>query len=193
MSDELEDSRTSTHDVLLEAALRVIARDGFRGATARAVTKEAGVSLALIRYHFGTQDKLLQMAVERAGTQLFEAAEDLALAEDLADLMRRGVAFVEQVEHDPNVRVLFEATLNAQYSAWMKAWSSEQIDAFRELIAAKAPPHLTPAERRALGYTLAAFLDGAFLHLWVDSSVDVQAMLDGALVLVNAVAQTGDG
>jgi AcrR family transcriptional regulator len=47
----------------------VVARDGLRGLTYRAVAEEAGVANALVAHHFGTRDALLQAALEWAAEQ----------------------------------------------------------------------------------------------------------------------------
>jgi DNA-binding transcriptional regulator YbjK len=49
---------------ILEAALRVIGRDGVAGLTHRAVADEAGVSLAATTYYFASKADLLREASE---------------------------------------------------------------------------------------------------------------------------------
>ena len=62
---------------LIDATVRVLARDGFAHASARSIAAEAGGANALIFYHFGSMDGLLSATVD-------------ALAE-------RGIAFVLQL------------------------------------------------------------------------------------------------
>jgi len=57
---------------LLQAACRVIARRGVEGLRTRHVADEAGVSTALIHYHFGTRHELVLAA--------FKLSDDEALA-----------------------------------------------------------------------------------------------------------------
>ena len=49
-------------DELLGAARRVIGRDGFAGATVGTITREAGASLGLLNYHFGSRDEVVAEA-----------------------------------------------------------------------------------------------------------------------------------
>jgi len=49
---------------LLGAAVRVVAEQGLRKLTYRAVAREAGVTHALVAHHFGTRDALLEAALE---------------------------------------------------------------------------------------------------------------------------------
>jgi AcrR family transcriptional regulator len=83
-------------EALLAATVHVVAREGLRGLTYRAVADEAGVAHTLVAHHFGTRDALLQAALEWAaeqsiGISLLEPAtgrlEDFAagLAELVAD------------------------------------------------------------------------------------------------------------
>ena len=51
-----------TRQKILEATLRVIARDGIRGTTHRAVASEAGVQLSLTTYYFRDLNELISLA-----------------------------------------------------------------------------------------------------------------------------------
>src|SRR5262245_28127819 len=45
---------------LVEAAVKVLARNGMRGLTIRATAAEAGVTHGLVRHHFGSRQALLE-------------------------------------------------------------------------------------------------------------------------------------
>ncbi|ANW67269.1 TetR family transcriptional regulator [Mycobacterium sp. djl-10] len=51
-------------DALLAAAVRVVASDGLRKLTYRAVAREAGVTYGLVHHHFGSRDALIEAALE---------------------------------------------------------------------------------------------------------------------------------
>jgi AcrR family transcriptional regulator len=68
----------STRDVIADAALACVARDGF-GVSLRTVAAEAGVSAALIVHHFGSKQGLLEALEDRV---LGIAEEKLRLMED---------------------------------------------------------------------------------------------------------------
>jgi AcrR family transcriptional regulator len=57
-------------DQLLEAAARVYAEVGYRGATTRRIALEAGVNEITLFRHFGSKEALLQEAIDRAGSAL---------------------------------------------------------------------------------------------------------------------------
>jgi AcrR family transcriptional regulator len=59
---------------ILEAAKRVLSRDGFRGLTFEAIAREAGENPALIRYHFGSKAGLLAALVDSV---LYQEATEL--------------------------------------------------------------------------------------------------------------------
>lgn len=50
-------------EALLEAAIRVVAEQGLRHLTYRAVAREAGVTHGLVTHHFGTRDELISQAL----------------------------------------------------------------------------------------------------------------------------------
>ncbi|MEM6455914.1 MAG: TetR/AcrR family transcriptional regulator [Acidobacteriota bacterium] len=56
---------TATPRALLDAAERLFAERGVRGASLRAITAEAGVNLAAANYHFGSKDALIRAVVAR--------------------------------------------------------------------------------------------------------------------------------
>ena len=47
-----------TRESILDAAERLFARDGYAGATLRAITRAAGANLAAVQYHFGGKEAL---------------------------------------------------------------------------------------------------------------------------------------
>ncbi|HEU5305123.1 MAG TPA: helix-turn-helix domain-containing protein [Gemmatimonadales bacterium] len=58
----------SVRDQLLEAAARLYAEAGYRGATTRRIATEAGVNEITLFRQFGSKDALIREAIARAGT-----------------------------------------------------------------------------------------------------------------------------
>jgi AcrR family transcriptional regulator/acyl-CoA thioesterase FadM len=81
---------------LVTAARRVIGRDGFAAATVGEITREAGASLGLLNYHFGSKDEVVAEAFAAA------AREDLASLEAISrrfeDPAERLAAYLDQSE-----------------------------------------------------------------------------------------------
>jgi AcrR family transcriptional regulator len=57
-------------DQLLDAAARIYAEAGYRGATTRRIADEAGVNEITLFRQFGSKDALIREAIVRAGTSL---------------------------------------------------------------------------------------------------------------------------
>jgi AcrR family transcriptional regulator len=75
------------HDALLQAAERVLERDGIAGLTLRAVAREAGVSHAAPTHHFGDLTGLLS-ELAAIGFRRFNAAMIAARASETHPLMK---------------------------------------------------------------------------------------------------------
>src|SRR6266849_6950093 len=79
------------HDALLEAAERVLERDGLAGLTLRAVAREAGVSHAAPTHHFGDLTGLVS-ELAAIGFRQFNAAMMAAGAAGGPSLMEKAMA-----------------------------------------------------------------------------------------------------
>jgi AcrR family transcriptional regulator len=83
-------------DALLAATVHVVAREGLRGLTYRAVADEAGVANTLVAHHFGTRDALLQAALEWAAEQSIGISLLEPATGRLEDFSAGLAAFVEE-------------------------------------------------------------------------------------------------
>ncbi|HEV7365228.1 MAG TPA: helix-turn-helix domain-containing protein [Gemmatimonadales bacterium] len=63
----------SARDQLIEAAARLYAEAGYRGATTRRIAGEAGVNEVTLFRHFGSKDALIREAISRAESSLAPA------------------------------------------------------------------------------------------------------------------------
>ena len=75
----------SVRDQLIEAAARLYAEAGYRGATTRRIAGEAGVNEITLFRHFGSKDALIREAISRAESWL---VPDVALPETPRDPFR---------------------------------------------------------------------------------------------------------
>jgi AcrR family transcriptional regulator len=100
----------STRDAILAAALRILARDGYTALTARAVATEAGTTLALLNYYFGSKRRFLPELFDALDTG--KLARQRAMYADptapLSAQWRQAVAFYRQDLADGYVRTLHE-------------------------------------------------------------------------------------
>ena len=95
---------------LLEAVVRVVARQGLDALTYRAVAQEAGVTHGLVSYHFGSRDAMIDEALHYAieeATRESRIGEEAAFIEDFAASLPELVdehadaqAFQHQLHHE---------------------------------------------------------------------------------------------
>jgi AcrR family transcriptional regulator len=69
------EEKVDRQSLILEAVLRLLARDGISGVSMRAVAREAGVALGLLHYYFVDKTSLIAAALRRVEEQ------DIAIVE----------------------------------------------------------------------------------------------------------------
>ncbi len=144
-------SVTDRRRALVDAAVRVIARDGVAGATTRAVVAEAGMSLASLHYAFPSRDHLLEAVIADVTAQERRAAEAGLLpldgatapgpgsgARTLEEVVRDGLErYVGLLVADPDrERALLELALYAMRAPGQRAALVAQYDLYQEAAAA---------------------------------------------------------
>jgi AcrR family transcriptional regulator len=112
---------------ILEAACRVIVREGAHGLRMASVADEAGVSKALVHYYFSTRQELLRHAFDFSERRWHEAVDaELAAASSAAERIERMLL----VSIEPGV------PFREQRALWNEVWSSLRSDAeLRPLVA----------------------------------------------------------
>ncbi|HEY0214906.1 MAG TPA: TetR/AcrR family transcriptional regulator [Cellulomonas sp.] len=149
---------------LIDAAVRVIAREGVAAATTRAVVAEAGMSLASLHYAFPSREHLLDAVIAEVTDQERRAAEEGLLPLDalvgtpdaldapdgggrpgLEEVVRAGLdRYVDLLEADPDrEQALLELATYALRTPGQRAARVAQYDVYQE--AARAT--LTAAAR----------------------------------------------
>lgn len=120
-TETAEERRTA----IIEAAVRVLARDGLAETTTRKIAAEADVNQAMIGYYFGGKDELLYAVLQEMMRRTGEIASartppGLRFADALAAAVE---AFWEHVEQAPELQVMqYELTLYAlrqPESSWL--------------------------------------------------------------------------
>ncbi|WP_147251791.1 TetR/AcrR family transcriptional regulator [Blastococcus sp. TF02-8] len=126
-------------EALVEAALRVMARDGLAAGTTRAVVAEAGMSLASFHYAFVSRDELLAELVRRVvGRELTAATAGMDPAAGLAGCLRAAAGgYLEHLGADPGAeQLMLELTLHAVREPALRAVAREQYRAYTDAAAA---------------------------------------------------------
>src|SRR5271170_2875404 len=83
-------SSVDTRELILNAAGRIFAENGFHATTVRQITREAGVNLAAVNYHFHDKQELYFSALKSA----YQAAARTAAADTAGSPEKRLRAFV---------------------------------------------------------------------------------------------------
>ena len=120
--------------LLVEAALRVIARHGVAGATTRAIVAEADMSLASFHYAFRSHSEMMRELVAHVvDAEVATVFASLRLGNDIRDALRTGLqAFLEYVTADPgHEQVLQELMQYALRTPGLERLATEQYDAYR--------------------------------------------------------------
>jgi len=86
----------TTKDKILDTAERLFARHGVEGTSLRAITKEAGVNLAAVNYHFQSKEALIHAVIARRVDPINEKRNALL---DTVDPTGEGPLPIEAVLH----------------------------------------------------------------------------------------------
>ncbi|GAA3381981.1 TetR/AcrR family transcriptional regulator [Cryptosporangium minutisporangium] len=126
---------------LLDAAIEVLARDGSRGLTLRAIDKEAGVPTGTASNYFANRDELLVQVVRRTRERLAPDPDAVAATMDqppspaLATELMRQLLARQRADRTSNLAMLelrLEATrrpeLHAQLSDFLATEHREVVD-----------------------------------------------------------------
>jgi AcrR family transcriptional regulator len=154
---------------LLDAAVRLIAREGIDNVRIARIAAEAGVSAGLVHYHFASRDALLEEAIEHS----YERAGDMrltALGEGRADAVQRLRAMIDQCL--PSTPALRE-----DWVLWVELWLRGARDPALRPVAARLYARLHGWFAEAIADGIAA---GQVRDYDVDRMADrLLALLDG--------------
>ena len=109
-------SATERREALIEAALRVMQRDGLTAGTTRAIVAEAGMSLASFHYAFASREDLLHELVQRViGRELAAAMGSWRPEDGLAACLRAAAdGYLAHLEREAGQeQLMLELTLLA--------------------------------------------------------------------------------
>lgn len=124
---------------LVQAALRVVARDGVAAATTRRIVAEAGMPLASFHYVFESRDELMaelvNVVVAREQTDLEPALDVARASTGLRAVIRSGLQhYLDGVRADPErEKAMFELTQWALREPGFAPLARRQYDRYYEL------------------------------------------------------------
>jgi AcrR family transcriptional regulator len=173
---------------IVEAALESLKRDGFAGASARAIARRGGFNQALVFYHFGSVQTLLLAALDetsRRRMERYEAALDsVSTPAALFELARE--IYLEDLESG-HITVLSEMIagslthpdLGPEITARIQPWIDFAERAVNRAVEGTPLEDLLPA--RDIAFAIVAFYVGA----------DLLTVLDGDRARVERLFQLG--
>lgn len=155
--------------LIVKAALRVIARDGVKSCTHRAVAAEADVPLASTTYHFSSKAEIVTEALELAIDRSIAAVErctasphpttPAALVDRLVELVH-ALCADDQAPLAAQYELLIEAGRSAGLRRVAERWDGAYMAGLREIAAAAGIP--APEEAADI---LSDLIEGALLDL----------------------------
>jgi AcrR family transcriptional regulator len=122
--------------LLVEAALRVIAREGVSAATTRAIVAEAGMALASFHYAFPSRDALMRELVSHVvGAEAVSAFAALRPGDDIEESLRAGLtAYLQYVTADPDHELAMQELVQyALRTPGLDHLAREQYDIYRSV------------------------------------------------------------
>jgi AcrR family transcriptional regulator len=138
-------------DQILDAAVETLQKDGFAGATSRAIARAGGFNQALVFYYFGSLDALLLAGLERTSearlARYRTALEDVSTLEQLLETL---AALYEDDRRSGHMTVvsqliagsLARPELAPQVLERMRPW----LELAEQTIARLLPPIVPPAD-----------------------------------------------
>ena len=167
---------------LLEAARRVVARDGFPGLTLEAIQAESGMNKSLVWYHFGGKPGLIAALVAQVEHEYSRLILD-EIARG-ADVRHRLDVFIEQ-QSDPargadEYTLFFELLPHILRDPELRVRFGEVFDMYRRLDRKTLTPEDSPPESPeldALSYLTVAVADGLAIQYAADADIDLTAAL----------------
>ncbi len=122
-------------EALLEAAVRVVARQGLRQLTYRSVAKEAGVNHGLVTHYFGSIDELTAQALRRS---LDSSVPSVTPEPGSGRLDLLGDGLAEFVAEQPETQAFqYELTLESRRRPELAPQVRELYDGYRAAIRAE--------------------------------------------------------
>lgn len=169
MSAETPPRSAPGRAALLQAAVRVMDRDGMRGLTYRSVAQEAGVSHGLVRHHFGSRDTLIHEAVLDLAERSLESTHLGSDIGRLGDLGAGTAKMLTEPENLPSVdyELILEARRRPELAPAVHALYDRYLEATRHDLA-----RLGLEGDEALARLVFAALDGLVLQLLVYGRAD---------------------
>jgi len=164
--------------LILDAVVAVVSREGIAGTSMRAVAREAGIALGLMNYHFDGKASLIAAALRHIGEQdlsIVAPVDGLEAAEQLRHALR-AVATPEYLRPEylaQRLQLWSLASVSDDYAAINNEAQTAYRDGLATLIS-EARPELSDADVQRRAADILVIQNG----IWLTSSLltDVDAV-----------------
>lgn len=114
---------------LIEAAIRLIAREGLGRLTYRSLTAEACVTAGALQHHFKSMDKVLEEALEYCVTKSIDSSQHVQTASEFIEVI---VHFMHEYPDMQNFQV--EVFAAARYRPCLRLIVAKHQELYRKLV-----------------------------------------------------------
>lgn len=191
--------RVDRRTEILDAATRIILRDGIDGIRSASVAQEAGVSAALPHYYFPTLDDLVHATFEHV-----RVADDVPAAEAAEPQLRAllagpfagAEAAVDRawaLRTEFHRHAAFDPALRAQVVAAEEGWIARIAGAVRDLQEDGAAPATIDADRIAQRLASLVVGLGIFRLVGIVATEEARARVDGVIAARGAWTTATEG
>jgi AcrR family transcriptional regulator len=175
-----------SRELVLDAAERVMAEEGFEAATLARVVEEAGIPMSSVYHYYGSKDGILLAVMQRGAERFFAELPEPDRrvgrpAEHLAGVVSAAVRTLEDHPNFLRLLIVFAAQPpragNGEVQAVVDRVREMALKRLRRQIAiAFGDDPASSTTDRLARFALAAF-DGAFVAAQTDSAVTLERLL----------------
>jgi TetR/AcrR family transcriptional repressor of bet genes len=172
-------AQSSTRDKLIDAAFRVVARDGLEAASVKTIAAEAEVAPGLVHYHFPNKEAVLVAALRRGLADYVARESERRARLKPQDQVRaffaaaRGSAKAERDFFKVRLALAARALTSPELAAVMAEVNAAAVAQTAAVFAAAAGRNQPADSDRALASTLKAAFDGVMLSWIADPSFPI--------------------
>ena len=175
-----------SRELVLDAAERVMAEDGFEAATLARVVEEAGIPLSSVYHYYGSKDGILLAVMERGAAHFFADLPDSGRrvggsTRYLATVIETAAKTLERHPNFLRLLIVFAAQPSTVAGgevhgvvSRVRVLALERLQREIAIVFGDAPDD--PATIRLAQFALAA-IDGAFIATQADPSISLRQLL----------------
>lgn len=182
--------REKTRAALLKHAKRLMLRHGYEATTTQMILDAAGLSKGALYHHFSSKTEIAEAIYAQTSRHAIATATQAPTGEQshLESLRQSAMAWLDQIKHPVNARILFE--LGPQALGWQRAKAIEDESSLATMTASlvaavEAGEVVLPSPAVTARMLNALLAEAALLHLELGDSArpeverTLQSFFDG--------------